>query len=365
MFIILLMSFFSQKTPSQNNPGGPALKVRTMQDDIDNFSENPVEKKVSESLVAQTQKIEQFKPIEAIPPRNNSPFANTEPPIAAASKEPFTQNPFLTTPQTQEGQSQQPASFQKDPFTQVNDFGTSIHISGTSSPASKALSFLVALIIVASIGGGGYYFIRTRNIDVSFLLGKTPIQQPQRLLFSTEKPNYLPIDATINTPQAFQTFLIQTAQQATALKSTKPLEFFLTDTTNKSLSFTEFAKLSGIQFSAATLGALGDAFSLFIYTDGQHTNTGLSITLKDGIALKESFRQEEPLLTQSLKPLFIGNSPTVETRTFNDGFYKKTPLRYLNLREDTSLSIDYAITDTHLIIGTSMKTHHALLDIVQ
>ncbi len=367
MFIILLMSFFSQKTPSQNNPGGPALKVRTMQDDINNFSDAPAEKTVPEMPVIQTQKTEPLKPVENIPQHNNSPFANTPPPLAAStSKGPFTQNPFITTPQTQDGQVQQtPTSFQKDPFMQANDFNANIHISGTSSTTSKVLSFLVTLIILASIGGGGYYFIHTRNIDVYSLLGKTPIQETPKLLFSSEKPNYLPLDSSISTPQAFQTLLAQTAQQVTSLKSTKPIEFFVTDANNKPLSFREFSKLSGIQLSSATLNALGDTFSLFVYTDGQRTNIGLSITIKDVTALKESFKQEEPSLIQSLTPLFLNNSPTVTTKTFSDGSYKNMPLRYLNLREDTSLSIDYAITTTHLIIGTSMKTHHALLDIVQ
>ena len=85
----------------------------------------------------------------------------------------------------------------------------------------------------------------------------------------------------------------------------------------------------------------------------------------DATALRKALLQNETTLAQSISPLFLSDAPAKITGTFHDGTYRNIPLRFLNINPTTGLSTDYALKGNHLIIGTSMNTHHALLDLIQ
>lgn len=334
------MSFFSKKVATrQENSEYSGIIIKTMQDDLNAF--NNITLKENSSPQTTTPQFTVSKPVQG--KVNNIPeatFINKNP---FTSQEQFIDTPPLFTNQTQE------IKIEKEAISPIQIY---------SSPLKLIISFII-LIVLTSVGGI-YYFIIMRGPNTVQNTIKGTLG-----LFSTESANYLSINTNTSTPKIVQTILSQTAQSASTFNSVKPLEFLITDASNIPLSFTSFAKFSGIKLSQTTLNSLGDTFSLFIYTNNHISNIGISIEIKDKMILQESLKKEEPTLIQTLSPLFLGNAPTQFTGSFNNGVYKNISLRYINIHPDTSLSLDYAITDKYLIIGTSMETHHALLDSIQ
>lgn len=371
------MSFFSKKIPDkQEDLVNSTMVIKTMQDDLDAIN-NTIYRDVTSTEQVSTPHIPVQNPV-------SSPYKP-----AASEQSPFTPVPQKQiiqediTPFTPQAQSipEETTPFTPalpiqtidethTPFTReikstrpVADQG---YIQVTATRSSKLVIFFTVIIILISIGGI-YYFVTTRNtvstltnsIQQVTTLGKKPA------IFSTETPNYLPLNTANATPQSIQVILTQTAQQAALLKSTKPVEFFITDEKNNPISFATFAKLSNITLSQTLLKTLGEKFSLFIYTPKETSSIGLSLEVKDQNTLQEALKSEEALLARELSPLFLGDIPTKTTATFSNGTYHNIPLRYANIHPETGLSVDYALTNQHLLIGTSMQLHHALLDIFQ
>lgn len=274
-------------------------------------------------------------------------------------------NPFISQEKTQSAEdSTKPLYTKEDPVSEYANPTPNITIKGSAQPETpKLIISLVIAIILISIGGI-YYFLTTRSVslDTQPETATTGDSQKSSALFSVDMPNFLPIDTMHSTPESIQAVLLQTAQQTTSLNSARPIEFIITDTDNNPISFASFSKLANITLSQATIVSLGEKFSLFIYTSNGTPHIGLTIDIKDKTVIQEAMRQEEASLARSLSPLFLNDRPTETPMVFSDGTYANIQLRYVNLNKDTHLSVDYAITDRRLVIGTSMETHHALLD---
>lgn len=393
------MSFFSKILPEQQeNYATKGMVVRTMQDDIDEI--NGVVRKQAEPS-SNKSIFSFFSSHEDTPVINNS---NTIP--AATNQNPFiTEEKITQSSQTQEKVSETVSQPQiitpepvqvmrpvqtdlsnQNPFNNVstqnkevlldprNPFAIAINQETPRNDSSANLNnkhtirnSILFLVCILAIAGGIYYFYTiTRNVPETLSTNTAAVSNNQTIpLFSTETPNYLPLDITNTTPTSLKTLLSQTSKQVAGVKSEKPVEFFITDTNNNPLSFPSFAKIAGIALSQTTLNALNDKFSLFIYTNNQSPSIGLSIELKDALTLQKSLRQDEATLAQSMSPLFLNEKSLTVTGTFRDGTYRNIPLRFMNIDPASGLSIDYAIKGNHLVIGTSMNTHHALLDLIQ
>lgn len=404
------MSFFSKILPEQQeNYASKGIVIRTMQDDLDAIN----------GVVRQPQEVTQKKSMfsflssnEKTPVANNTasvssstnqnPFITQEQPPqmqtlivpqpqevipevivqqplapaptpaqviqAQAQTNPSNQNPFNTAP----SQKQEIFIDPRNPFA-LSGHQTELAQNSTvniNSSHTVRNSIIFILCILALAGGAYYFYTITRNIPEtapatpSAATSTDPIA-PGTPLFSVDAPNYLPLDINSTTPASLKVTLTQTAKQVAGLKSEKPVEFFITDSNNNPLSFAAFAKIAGITLSQPTLAVLNDTFSLFIYTNNQSPSIGLSIETKDGVTLQKTLRQDEAMLVQAMTPLFLGEVPSKITGTFRDGTYRNIPLRFMNIDPASGLSTDYAIKGKHLIIGTSMNTHHALLDLIQ
>jgi hypothetical protein len=62
----------------------------------------------------------------------------------------------------------------------------------------------------------------------------------------------------------------------------------------------------------------------------------------------------------NLKPLLLGETASNPVK-FNDSKYNSYSIRYFNLNADGT-SIDYSVTPSYLVIGTSMKAGRVILD---
>jgi hypothetical protein len=303
--------------------------VRTMRDDLD-----AIEQPASASFSNDTQAPHAAATIN----RPESPFATPTPSTSIIDTEP------------------------KKP-----DFSQELYADRASTPFPTIAVAAFAIVIVL---GGGYVFFRSQSSPtVETVTNETSDAAsepaPSRDIFSAETPNYLPIDTQLTQALAQET-LLQTAKRVAALDDhTKPVEFIVTDKNNLPLSFAEFAALSGITISPIVLSTFSDTFSLFIFTENDTPHIGISIDTPDEQTSRNALRQKEPYLVQDLSALFLGDTPTKTSETFQDNFYNGGAVRFINIHPETLLSIDYAITDGHVVIGTSRQTHRAILDTLQ
>ncbi len=147
---------------------------------------------------------------------------------------------------------------------------------------------------------------------------------------------------------------------------TKSVEFVVVDKQNNPLSFQKFAQKMGLTLPSTILMQLKPEFSLFIYNDSGKVRLGLAIKIQNNRQIKKSFLNEEEKLPQDLQSLFLTTQYTLKKKSFfHNGQYKDINIRYNNIISPKVLSIDYAITQNNLVIGTTKETTRAILDLLQ
>jgi hypothetical protein len=233
----------------------------------------------------------------------------------------------------------------------------------------KVILSALTLFIILIFGFGGYYFwINQQNIDIpNVSTNLPPVLTQEKLSYSTENPNYLSID--INTADAakIKSSIDKYAQEIIGDKVATPVEFIISDQKNEPVLFSTFAQKIGISFSSQLTSLLDDTFSLFIYNDNGQTKLGLAIYLKPGEQVQHlvqtaALTKEEPDLADELKSLFLVSSYTIEKKPFSQSSYNGTEIRYLNILSPEDLSVDYAIFDNQLLIGTTRMTLRSEID---
>ncbi|KKW00797.1 MAG: hypothetical protein UY35_C0039G0005, partial [Candidatus Saccharibacteria bacterium GW2011_GWC2_48_9] len=303
--------------------------------------------------------------------KSDSPFFTTEQP-AAAIQEPKNQ-PINTTPP----EKIQPATSQKP----IEESEIDPQPIKSSSPVNWYKVGIIAIItvIILLLIGGGYFYIMTQTNQVveapSPVL--TPTENPQPITpeetpavtinpesekYSIDNPNYLSIDFENTSAEEIKNKLKTITDTVSTLSLQSPLEFIITDKNNNPVAFPIFAMNAKIQLPASLLKSLDEKFSLYIFNDNSKTRLGLAVQAKDkNVVLTEMLNEEKTLVTD-LSPLFISQSPEITNSMFKDGKYYIFSVRYQNLTNDESLSIDYTITDSQLVIGTSKNTLRSILD---
>ena len=237
------------------------------------------------------------------------------------------------------------------------------------------LSFLmpvIIILIIVSVALGSYLLWKTGNTVETAVAPPTeiPTEEPKPTetpieKYSSENPNYLSIDTESATSEDISQLLIQTASEIKEFKSDEPFEFIVTDANNNPLSFSIFAYLSKINLSSETLNSLGESFSLYFYTDNENVRLGIAVDIQDTEAIVSEMSGEESVLVSGLQPLFLDDSFSETGKTFNTGQYKNFQIRYINLNEENTLSVDYSIVENQLAIGTSKNTTRAIIDRVE
>ncbi|MFA4817752.1 MAG: hypothetical protein WC608_03490 [Parcubacteria group bacterium] len=235
---------------------------------------------------------------------------------------------------------------------------------------SKVFAGVIAVLIIAIIAGTGYYFWITRQGTPEVVV-TPPITEPEPIpepiaKFSIDAPNVLTIDMAAATSATIKELLQNTAKDVAQEKASLPIEFIVTGTDGKPVIFKDFTKILGITFSPALTANLSDAFSLFIYNDNAVTRGGIAIESKDPIKLKGLLTLEEKTLVKSIAesivPAFLASNPAFTAKAFTDSDHKGTAIRYINITSPEDWSVDYAIYQNKLVIGTTKMTLRAIVD---
>ncbi len=244
---------------------------------------------------------------------------------------------------------------------------------------NKLLVIFAIFFLFLVIGAVGYYFWTTSESqskdnqtvntvdepnDQSAIAEPESKKQTEKSIdISTEKPNYLSIDIAITEKEYLNSRMDLYLKKAEELKLSSLAEFILTDTSNNPIGFKVFAEKIGIALPAQITSLLKDAFSLYIYNDNGNYRLGISVDSLDDKKLKTEMLKEENELLSDLAPILKNpeNRPLTEEK-YLINTYKNTSIRYSNIVSLDYLSIDYAILNKKLVIGTTQNTMYALID---
>ncbi|HPN96358.1 MAG TPA: hypothetical protein PLK35_01190 [Candidatus Moranbacteria bacterium] len=231
----------------------------------------------------------------------------------------------------------------------------------------KISMIAVSIFIIFMAAGGGYYYWLTRQNSKTEIVEAPPVIPEPTPEISTKNPNYLNIDIdTWDSARIKEEIKIYANKPLT---SDSPAEFVVADLQNNPIAFEKFAQKIGFNFSPQIFSSLAEKFSLFVYSDNGKTRLGISINIKDAenaITLKDNLTKEETTLDAELEPLFITTSQYQidKVKTFSDSQYGGADIRYKNIISPEELSVDYAIFQNKLVIGTTKMTERAIIDYV-
>lgn len=237
----------------------------------------------------------------------------------------------------------------------------------------KVFAGVIAVLIIAIIAGGGYYFWITRQSTPEVVVTPPvtepepqpepePAPEPIAAKFLTGQPNTLAIDSAAATSATLKESLQNYAKDVADEKVTSPVEFVFAGADEKLIAFKDFAKILGITLSPALAANLSDTFSLFIYNDNAATRLGLAIDSKDPVKLKSLMMLEEKTLAKTISPIFLVSDYTLANKPFAGSDYNGLAVRYMNITSPEDLSVDYAIYNNKLVIGTTRMTLRSVID---
>jgi hypothetical protein len=223
--------------------------------------------------------------------------------------------------------------------------------------------FLIIILIAMVTGAGFYYFNVIRQTEVVITKPTSEPIVPTEPKFFTNHPNYLAIDIDNLTSIQIKDLLNNYAEEIKTAGLTEPVEFIITDLQNNPIDFTIFSQKIGITLSKKVLSNLEPAFSLFIFNDAGNVRFGLDILTNTETALKNALLSEEDLLAKNLEAILsLNTNHKFLTSPFKEVNYNGTIIRYQNIISPEELSIDYAISNGQLLIGTTKNTMHAIVD---
>ncbi len=233
---------------------------------------------------------------------------------------------------------------------------------------------IIGLILIVT-GVGGYYFWKTRAGQIistpnskksaENLTKKNPPDK-EMSIFSVDKPNYLVIDRAVTDKIKIKKIIQGYGDKVAQTEITVPIEFRIVDEQNNPFSWQDFAQKIGITLPKNILDQLEKDFSLYIYNDNGQIRLGLVIETQYRDQLKKMLLAEEEKLPQELQSLFLTTQYTLkEKASFHNGQYKTTNIRYNNVVSPETLSVDYAVTQNNLVVGTTKMTIRAILDLLQ
>lgn len=235
---------------------------------------------------------------------------------------------------------------------------------------SFATTLITIVVIVLIAGAGFYYFniIRQTKIVITEPVPEPIVPSPEPIIpiepkFFTTRPNYLSIDINNLTSVQIKELLNSYAEEVKIAELTAPAEFIITNLQNNPVDFTTFSQKIGVTLSKKVLTNLEPAFSLFIFNDAGNVRLGLAILTVNDTALKSALLSEEPLLAKNLEAILLFNTNhKFLTSAFEEVNYNGTIIRYQNIVSPEELSVDYALSNGQLLIGTTKNTMHAIVD---
>jgi hypothetical protein len=229
--------------------------------------------------------------------------------------------------------------------------------------------FVVLFLVGAMLFGGYLLMNRRAPVEVDLPVEETVVDDKiatpeEPSAYALDLPNYFSFDvesATAKNDIAGELKTIKDNMQNFDIQ--EPVKFIVTDAHNNPVSFHVFAISSGINLPQEIIASLEENFEIYAYKDPSHgVRFGLAIDIKNVNLLQETLKTKEPELPKSLTLFFDSLIAVPQSAIFKDSTYNTHPIRYANLDQSESYSVDYTINGQRLIVGTSKDTLRAMLD---
>lgn len=374
----------SNASAQQNQPGSEEFSIRTMKEDLENpqkFLQSQKETAAPEPL----RPIAEKPATQAVPaaPQTSRPLSENVPRPAAPQPQAQTPNPFSA-----EIKPDMAKKYFEQPPLQSSSIPTpppapkpaqqaivELPVQQSASSGSKKILIIAifALLIISVLGLGGYYFwsakttveipVQTPPEEQPAITEEVPVViNPAMEKYSSDKPNYLTLDIATLTSDEIKAKIIATANEIKEKSAIVPNEFIVVDANNNPVAFPIFATAVKLNLSPILLESLRETFSLYLYNDTGNVRLAIETSVKDKNTVTAELLNQEATFVTAASFLFLDSNAPISSGKFSDNNYNGTPTRYINLDLQTLLSIDYAITDSKLIIATSKSTLRAVLD---
>ena len=207
------------------------------------------------------------------------------------------------------------------------------------------------------------------NVDTEKILGDAEVGDVEltEQLYATNLPNYFSIDVESTTTQQDIVMGLNTIVQNMKKQDiTGPISFIVTDKNSNPVSFHVFSILANMNIPQDILTSLEEGFEIYAYNDStKGIRFGFVIDVKNAETLYTAILASETNLPKLFDIVLNGLGANVTEIIFNDNSYKTYPIRYYNLNEEESYSIDYSINNNRLIIGTTKNTIRAIIDFIK
>ncbi len=178
--------------------------------------------------------------------------------------------------------------------------------------------------------------------------------------YSPTNPNYLTINFSTQSSTDIEEQLIKIAGEIKSLSLAVPYEFVVVDTSNNRVPFKTFADAVKMTLAPSIVEKLGQDFSLFFYNDNNNVRLGIKITTlaNSKKPLETEMSKEEKTIIGDISFIFLDSVVEKKEGLFTTSVYNTNNelIRYLNVNQDRSLSVDYVVTNDSLFIGSSKDT---------
>jgi hypothetical protein len=234
---------------------------------------------------------------------------------------------------------------------------------------------LIVIFILGAIGVAVYVFVFDKaqapqeivNVDVALPPSQEEIveePEPAKQIYSTDLPNYFSFDVESETSENDILTELETIKKNMRDNDIDgPISFVVTDTNNNPVSFHVFALSIGMQMPQDVLPNLEENFELYAYNDpASDVRFGFAIDAKNVNLLQEALSAHETELPGAFKVILDGAPTGPVGIVFRDSTYNTSPIRYTNLDDTESYSIDYTVNNLRLLIGTSKNTLRAIIE---
>ncbi len=395
--------FMSDKNKKEQTQDTHIFEVHTMKGDhwVKEKSMTPPSKKQAKSKTTPTikkqvspQKNEKIKkpvkPIKSTKPIKKQESVNSE-------------NPFLSIEDhNAQKKSTKKGSFapgrHSEPVEKINSNPSDIAPkpkpkSKTLPPKKKSKSMhiivivLIVIFLLAAVGFG-IFMLKFNNqvtdYPVDDVLINKPIDIPTeddvidieetlkddvedesiKQMYSTDLPNYFSIDVeSVTSEDDIKSELDTIAKNMQEQDIEGPVSFIVTDANNNPVSFHVFAMSANMDMAQDIITSLEEGFEIYAYNDGiGGVRFGFVIDAKDVDLLKTALISSETTLPKSFDFILNDLGALATDIAFQDNIYDTYSIRYYNLDEEKTYSVDYIVANEKFLIGTSKNTIREMVD---
>ncbi len=386
----------TKNTKKEESQESHIFEIHTMQSDNEknkNSQKQPITdnaKKIATATVgvnalnSQNENIKSASKPQKLPTvQEDNPFLTKETPGVTSSVSKGSFSP---------GQQQEPVEkINQTPGDIVFDDGEKDEILKPSkSPKSskKTISIIIIILIIiflVGVVGFGFFMLKSKdgqennnisiaedvpvnvindtNDDVKDVVEENMDEQIKQT-YSIDLPNYFSIDVESITSQEDIVMELETISKNMTTENIEgPISFIVTDANNNPVSFNVFAVSSNMIIPQNILSALEEEFELYAYNDGvSGVRFGFAIDTKNSDTLKTELLASENDLPKAFDLILNGLGVNATNVVFNDSVYETHPVRYFNLNEGETYSVDYTINDMRFIVGASKSTLREVVD---